>query len=135
MKHQVQFAVYLTFAGNCRDAFNFYHQCFGGNLIFQDLSFDWTPEPKPVLEACLSTNFFTLYGSDLVHQEGRQTGNQLAICLNFKSLMARNDLVNKLEFADEIRSSLDLGFPIIELVDPFQVRWLLACRNEKAFNL
>lgn len=74
-----QFSPYLTFPGNAREAFQHYHQVFGGQLDlmayedFPDLSgFPFAPAPESVAHAQLHGGLVTLAGGDAVSLPGEE---------------------------------------------------------------
>jgi len=62
----ISLSPYLNFAGNTREAMEFYHDVFGGRLdivTFADFKLDDMP-PDGVMHAALITDQFTLFASD-----------------------------------------------------------------------
>jgi PhnB protein len=60
------FHPYLFFGGNCREAFNRYHEIFGGDLVLltmQDMS---TDEPVPAEQADLIMHAALTFGDQLL---------------------------------------------------------------------
>jgi PhnB protein len=82
---------YLTFNGNCREAMNFYKNCFGGELTLQ------TVEDTPMKDQCpngmqhqimhsmLMNKSIVLMGSDMMGRDGFVRGNTIALSLNCSS--------------------------------------------------
>lgn len=117
-------AIFVTFSGNCKEALTFYQTCFGGTLQFQTLEKELPGYSEvPVVNGSLVANNMIIHGSDLVHTEGRILGNYMAIFMQFTSIKARKDLIEKLgssipKFTDDEK--------LIEIVDAFQLRWVLS---------
>lgn len=63
---------YLQFNGNCREAMQFYHQCFGGTLQLHTLGDSPLSSQMPrsmqklIVQASLINQQFQIMGSDLV---------------------------------------------------------------------
>lgn len=118
--------VFITFSGNCKQALTFYQACFGGTLHF-DL-FDQGVhgyEQIPVVNGSLISDRIVIYGSDLVHDEGRKIGNYVAIFLSCKSKADRQRLLEQL-LSDTAKKVDAETSAWIEIVDAFEVRWILS---------
>ncbi|QQT25196.1 glyoxalase [Sphingobacterium spiritivorum] len=123
-----QSGVFISFAGNCKEALTYYQSCFGGQLKFQMMEQHLEGfEKVPVISGSLISDSVSIYGSDLIPDEGRQTGNYLAVFLLCNNAQSRTLLLEKLMPAftsswtkDEETKSL------IEVTDRYDVRWLLA---------
>src|SRR5690606_17096135 len=116
-------AVFITFAGNCKMALTFYQSCFGGvlNCDTFDKSLPGFGE-LPVVTGSLVSDRISIYGSDLVHEEGRKLGNHMAVYLRCESANERKAFVEKLTMNATI---VDLDAVLIEITDAFDVRWVL----------
>ena|SRR5690554_5346083 len=120
-------AVYLTFSGDCKKALAFYHACFGGTwqlqLLEQRLPGYTT---LPVVSGSLVSDRIIIHASDLVHDEGRKVGNNMAIFLSCKDAEDRKTWVKKLTANHQhLLRAWDVGQPLLEITDAFQVRWVL----------
>lgn len=114
-------AVFITFSGNCKKALTFYQTCFGGELQFEVLEQQVNGFIEmPVVSGSLVSERIIVYGSDLVHDEGRQPGNYISIFLQCKNIYDRKELIKKLNgnsgHFEEQR--------LIEIIDSFEVRWM-----------
>lgn len=119
--------VFITFAGNCREALTFYQSCFGGTLHFEmfDKRIDETLE-TPVVSASLISERIIICGSDLVHDEGRKIGNYVAVFLPCRNVADRSVLAQKLAVPYRVPITGDKQQPkLIEVTDGFDVRWIL----------
>lgn len=123
----VMTAIFITFSGNCRKALTFYQTCFGGTLQFE--TFEGVLEgytEMPVVSGSLVSNGITIYGSDLVYNEGRIVGNYLSIFLHCKNMEDRRVLIEKLSGnKSNLVAKYDVGQKLVEVTDAFDVRWLL----------
>lgn len=122
-------AVFLTFSGNCKEALNFYQTCFGGELQLEtfDKEINGYSE-KPVVSGLLVSDSITIYGSDLVPDEGRKLGNYISIFIQCKNTAHRTVLLEKMQ-SDKNAYSADrmMEQPLIEITDAYGVRWMLGC--------
>ena len=121
-------AVLLNFSGNCKKALKFYQNCFGGTLRFEAFGQELQGFTEmPVVSGSLVSDRIVIYGSDLVHDEGRKLGNYMAIFLPCKNRQERRTFLEKLEFEKR-----ELFVPdkddqkLIEVTDAFDVRWVLS---------
>ncbi len=120
-------AIFITFSGNCRKALTFYQTLFGGVLHFETFGTELEGFPElPVVSGSLLSNKLAIYGSDLVHSEGRKLGNYIAIFLPCQDVEDRKSLVEKLNFNGRAPYlSIDEHQKLVEVVDAFDVRWVL----------
>ncbi len=120
------FAVFLSFNGNCAQAFTYYQQCFGGELSIQTLG-----EELPCCEnlknavvcATLRNKYFKLLGTDLT-EDGRVTaGNNISILVECDSVSERAVLVGRL--TGRYFCSYNSENRFIQLMDRYSVNWIL----------
>src|SRR3546814_11527459 len=91
-------AVFVTFPGNCKQALTFYQTCFGGLLQFETFDKELPGCTElPVVSGSLVSERIIIYGSDLVHNEGRKIGNYISLYLQCENIYARRELITKLE--------------------------------------
>lgn len=121
-------AIFITFPGNCRKALTYYQTCFGGTLQFETFAMELDGYTEmPVVNGSLVSDSLVIYGSDLVHDEGRTLGNYLSIFLHCKNTDDRRALIKKLRFyKHHFFSNHDDEQKLVELTDAFDVRWVLA---------
>lgn len=120
-------AVFITFSGNCREALTYYQTCFGGSLQFQTFETEWHRHAeKPVVIGSLFSDKIIIHGSDLVHNEGRILGNYMAVFLHCRTVNERQVLIEKLEIKKEHAAIDYKGHKLVEIIDIFEVRWILA---------
>lgn len=120
--------IFITFSGNCKEALDFYRECFGGILHLK--TFDeafYRNSKRPVIIGSLISDRVIIHGSDLVHDSGRKIGNHLSIFLPCKDEEDRQDLVDKLGSPEKKRLHPDYKEQkLIEVTDPFAVSWVLS---------
>ncbi|MNK32326.1 hypothetical protein D3C87_507840 [compost metagenome] len=130
---RLQSGIFITFSGNCRAALTFYQSCFGGTLHF-----DMFDEPlqgcaeMPVVSATLISGRIAIYGSDLVHNEGRRVGNYVAVFLPCRDISERGELIERLTSQQKRRTDFDMQQKFIEVTDLFNVRWVLGIASLSA---
>lgn len=123
-------AVFISFSGNCKKALTFYQSCFGGTLQFHPLKEEELFHNEIVVCGSLLADSITIYGSDLVHNEGRKTGNFIAIYVGCKNSNDRMQLIEKLLVAEikQLKKNYD-DQNLIELTDSFDVRWVFGIQE------
>ena len=129
---------YLSFDGQCEDAFKLYEKCLGGKITFMQTygdspMADQTPTEwrKRVMHATLSVGDQLLQGSDSPPgQYQKQQGFSIAIALSdateaeriFKALSEDGKVQMPLE---ETFWALRFGY----LIDRFGVPWMINCEK------
>ncbi|WP_165501847.1 VOC family protein [Pedobacter frigiditerrae] len=125
-KGEFKSAIFLTFSGNCKEALSFYQTCFGGTLQFETFEKELPGyKETPVVSGSLIADDIIIHGSDLVHNEGRIIGNYMAIFISCANADARKALIEKLELSKHDSSTRNDDDQLIELIDAFEVRWVL----------
>ena len=127
-ENKITSAIFITFPGNCIKALKFYQSCFGGTLRFETFEKELLQgyTETPVISGSLVSDTIIIHGSDLVHEEGRKTGNHLSIFLHCKNRYDRKMLIEKLETSKkELFNKHEDDQKLIEITDAFDVRWLL----------
>ena len=123
---RLQSGIFIAFSGNCRAALTFYQACFGGTLHF-----DMFDQPlqgyaeTPVVSATLVSERIVIYGSDLVHNEGRKLGNYLAVFMPCQDTVERAELITRLTSRKNKKEDRNTMDKFIEVTDLFNVRWVL----------
>ncbi|MEX2380638.1 MAG: VOC family protein [Vicingaceae bacterium] len=133
MKNAIQ--PYLHFDENCKEAMEFYHQLFGGELdvmqIGESPAKDQFPEELhvQVMHAHLSNESFHIMASDMCGQGALKQGNSVQLNLNCSSEKEINHLYNELAKGGKILSELKAEFwgaLFAMVIDRFGVRWMLS---------
>jgi len=118
--------VFITFSGNCRKALRFYQSCFGGSLHFDRLDKKINGFSElPIVSASLTSPSVVIYGSDLVHDDGRKIGNYLSVFLPCTNVIDRGRLVTKLAAGRQAVLGNNETDQLVEVTDIFDVRWIL----------
>lgn len=127
-----QINAYLSFAGNCREAMNFYKECFGGELELK--TFEEAPgglmedvSKQQIMHARLTSGGLLLMGSDGL-QGTPANGNVVNLNVNCSS----EEQINL--FFTNLSEGGNVTMPIADqfwgarfgmLVDKFGIAWML----------
>jgi PhnB protein len=123
---------YLNFDGNCREAMEFYKDCFGGEIEMQTV--EGSPMEKylsgskdQVLHATLSNGSLVLMGSD-IKGPGYAKGGAVILSLTSSSEEELNRFFTKLsrdgQVIDQIRPMF-WGALCGALLDKYGMRWMM----------
>lgn len=126
LNKKIKSAFFITFSGDCKKALTLYQNCFGGVVHFNtfDEPIDGIEE-LPVVSGSLVCEKVTIYGSDLVHNEGRRVGNFISIYIHCNDCNERFIYLKKLNNTLQDCSPLKyVDQKLIEITDPFDVRWV-----------
>jgi PhnB protein len=124
---------YLTFNGNCREAMEFYKECFGGELILQTVKGSpmeghWPKEVQnTILHGSLTKDRLTLLASDRIEPQGLLKGNNISLSLNCSNQVEIESFFNKLSSGGKIKYPLHDFYDgkIGGIEDKFGINWLL----------
>ncbi len=104
----------------------FYQSCFGGSLDFDRLDKKINGYSElPIVSASLISPSVIIYGSDLVHDDGRKIGNYLSIFLPCTNVADRGRLAIKLTAGRQAILGNNETDQLVEVTDIFDVRWIL----------
>src|ERR1019366_9808392 len=129
-----RFTPYLFFDGKCRDAMNFYKECFGGDLHMQAVGETPAVEQMPaetrqkIMHAALTGGDFLLMASDWMSRSGLSRGNNISLSLHCTSDEEIRTLFAKLSAGGKVVSPLAdqfWGATFGTLVDQFGIDWML----------
>ena len=127
---------YLNFAGNAREAMNFYKDCLGGTLEIMEVGGSPIEDHMPntpktdVVHSSLTSGEFILMGSDMIGKDDLIVGNNTSIMVDCSSLDEINSLYSKLSAGgnpDHPVSPAFWGGHFGHLVDKFGIHWALNC--------
>lgn len=137
---------YLTFNGNCEDAFNFYKSIFGGEFTIID-KFKNMPEnpefpiPESEKEKIMHVSLpiskeTSLMGSDSSEAFGKASveGNNFSISINTDSVEEVTRIYNKLSEGGIVKMPLDKTFwgaYFGMFIDKFGIHWMVNCELEE----
>lgn len=141
---------YLTFNGNCEDAFHFYRSVFGGDFThisrFKDMPKDSNSplpeaEKENILHIALPINpKCTIMGCDSSETFGRATvqGNNFSISVNTDSIDEINRIYYELSEDGKIKMPLEKTFwgaYFGMFTDKFGIHWMVNCETEESDEL
>lgn len=136
---------YLTFNGNCEEAFNFYKTVFKSDAAFINRFSEMPPNPEfPILEEdknrimhiSLPINeHFTLMGSDTL-QSGEQAtrGSNFSISIQVNKVEEAERIFNELSSNGIVKMPLNQTFwdaYFGMFIDKFGIQWMVNCPIEK----
>lgn len=138
---------YLTFNGNCEEAFNFYKSVFGGEFPyvgrFKDMPADPNHPPMPASEAekimhiSLPISKETiLMGSDSSEAYGKATvmGNNFSLSVNTDSEGEAKKIFDALSSGGKVTMPLEKTFwgaLFGMLTDKFGIQWMVSFDEKK----
>lgn len=137
--------IYLTFNGNCEEAFNFYKSVLGGEFSFvgrfKDMPADPNHPPVPdsekdkIMHISLPVSKETvLMGCDSSEAFGRATiGTNFTISVNTPSEEEARKIFNGLAAGGKVTMPLDKTFwaPLFGmLTDKFGIQWMVSLEHK-----
>lgn len=135
-----EIAPYLTFNGNCEEAFNFYKSVFGGEFGFVGRFSDMPPSPdhpsvpdsekNKIMHISLAIGHSVLMGSDSSDAFGKATtmGNNFSLSINANSRDEADRLFNALSNGGKVTMPMNKTFwgaYFGMLVDKFGIQWMM----------
>lgn len=133
---------YLTFNGNCEEAFLFYKSVFGKEFLYLGRYKDIPPadrqtfpleDDEKIMHVSLPISKETiLMGCDSpeVHGQGAIFGNNISLSINTDNKEEADRLFNGLSVGGEIKMSMSQTFwgsYFGMLTDRFGINWLISC--------
>ncbi|MCE3294879.1 MAG: glyoxalase [Crocinitomicaceae bacterium] len=131
---------YLTFNGNCEDAFNFYKSVFGGDFEYIGRFKDMPPSSEHPISAEAGNLIMhvslpigggtSLFGSDSSEEFGQATkiGNNFSISINATSEDEAKQLFEKLSKGGKITMPLEKTFwgALFGMItDKYDINWMV----------
>jgi len=133
--------VYLTFNGNCEEAFNFYRSVFGGEFAFMGRFKDMPPQPgQPAMPAEMGERVMhvsfpisketMIFGSDTGGEWAKdfKQGNNFSISINAGSKEEADKLFNGLSAGGKITMPMNKTFwgaYFGMFTDKFGISWMV----------
>ena len=123
---------YLSFAGNAREALEFYRSVFGGELLvttFAEFGMDaHGAEPEQIMHGQLNaTKGFVLMASDTPPWMGEPSGNSITVCLTGTDVDDLRGYFEKLTEGADVTMPLEKqvwGDYYGQLTDRFGTPWM-----------
>ena len=140
----MQLITYVTFAGNCEEAINFYKEALGAEVVMINRMGEGPMEvPEHVkgkiMHARLKIGENVLYMSDTFDPSSVVQGNNVSLSLQPESLDQTEYLFNKLSAGGTVKMPLQdtfWGARFGMFIDKFGIHWMLNCelKKEPALN-
>jgi PhnB protein len=125
---------YLTFSGECREAMNFYADCFNGEVKLQTFKEAGTNFPEPysqhIMHAELHAGDLVLFASDAQPDFVASVGNTISMTVNMDDEAEQDSIFNKLSVGGVVTQPLQTTFwgaRFAMLNDRYGVQWMLNC--------
>jgi PhnB protein len=134
---------YLTFAGNCEEALNFYKDVLGGEIVHLSYMGDGQMEvPEAVkgkvMHSRLRIGDYFLYMSDNFDPSAIIKGNNVSLTLELDKVEELEKLFNELSVNGKVVMSPQdtfWGARFGMFVDKFGINWMLNCELKKEPSL
>jgi PhnB protein len=140
----MQLITYVSFAGNCEEAINFYKEALGAQIIQISHMGDGQMEvpenlKDKVMHARLQVGENVLYMSDTFDPASVVQGNNISLSLQPETIAETEDLFNKLSAGGAVKMPLQdtfWGARFGMFTDKFGIHWMLNCelKKEAALN-
>jgi PhnB protein len=135
----VKINAYLSFDGNCKEAFQFYAQCLGGKVVAM-FSYGGTPAAEHVpaelgdkiMHARLAVGDQAIMGSDAVPQYPYEGVKGCTISLNVDTAAEAEKLFQSLSAGGQVMMPMQQTFWAERygmFVDRFGVPWMVNCQG------
>jgi PhnB protein len=121
---------YINFAGNAREAMEFYEQVFGGTLTLNTYGdFGSDEQSNAIMHGALETpNDLLIMGADNPPGQPHQPGNNFSVCLNGEDTAELHNYWDKLAEGGTIMVPLEKqmwGDEFGMLADKFGIPWMV----------
>lgn len=126
---------YLVFANNCREAMNYYHEAFGGDLQVMTMGDSPMKDHMPpgaenlVMHAFLQAPGFALMASDGMQEPAPVNGDSVQLALGVESTPEAERLFEKLSAGGKVTMPLQETFwahRYGQLTDKFGINWMVS---------
>jgi len=130
---------YLNFAGNCREAINFYKAALHGEIVsiqtFAEANYQMdTEHADNIIHAEVKAEDIHFYASDGMPGFVANGGNMVSLSINLDDLAEEERIFNALSAGGTVTLALNdtfWGARFGMLVDKFGVPWMLNCEPKK----
>jgi len=140
----MQLITYVTYAGNCEEAINFYKEALGAEVIQMSRMGDSPMKIAEILKdkimhARLKIGENVLYMSDTFDPSSVKQGNNVSLSIQIDDTAELEKLFNKLSEGGTVKMPLEdtfWGARFGMFVDKFGIHWMLNCelKKEPALN-
>lgn len=139
----MQLITYLTFAGNCEEALNFYKEAIGAEILLVNRMGDSPMEiaenlKNKIMHARLRIGENELYMSDTFDPASLQQGNNVSLSIQIDDSTQLEKLFNNLSEGGTVKMPLQdtfWGARFGMFVDKFGIHWMMNCELKKEPSL
>ena len=132
----MQLITYLSFAGNCEEALNFYKEALSGEILQLSHMGDGQMEvpenlKDKVMHARLQVGESVLYMSDTFEPASVKQGNNVSLSLEIEDTTKLETLFNKLSAGGTVKMPLEdtfWGARFGMFTDKFGIHWMMNCQ-------
>jgi PhnB protein len=137
--HMVRLNPYLRFAGNCREAMQFYKECLGGELKIMTMGESPMASQVPkemidrVMHAVLTKDSIVLMASDMMGPEKAMKGNTVTLAIMGTEMEEIKTYFTKLSQGGTLKHQLEKTFFGVygDFTDKFGIDWMFQADNTK----
>lgn len=120
---------YLMFPGTCKDALEFYKECFGGEILamqtFAESPLDVADEQKDMIfNSVFKADYAVFMASDILPDNPITPGNNFSLFMNFTEESELQDAFEKISAEGQVIMPLQGNFGMV--MDKFNVQWMLS---------
>jgi PhnB protein len=137
----VQIVAYLSFNGNCREAFEFYAKALGGEILMM-MTARGTPAAEfvapehqdSIMHARLQVGDALLMGSDAMGPSGYQTPQGITVSLQLSDPAEAERIFAALGEGGEVWMPMEETFWALRfggLTDRFGIPWMVNCEAQR----
>ena len=135
----MQLITYVSFAGNCEEALNFYKEVLDGEILQISHMGDGQMEvpetlKDKVMHARLQIGENVLYMSDTFDPSAIKQGNNISLSLQIEDTAKLEKLFKKLSEGGTVKMPLEdtfWGARFGMFVDKFGIHWMMNCQLKK----
>ena len=135
----MQLITYVSFAGNCEEALNFYKEVLDGEILQISYMGDGQMEvpetlKDKVMHARLRIGENVLYMSDTFDPSAIKQGNNISLSLQIEDTAKLEKLFKKLSEGGTVKMPLEdtfWGARFGMFVDKFGIHWMMNCQLKK----
>jgi PhnB protein len=139
----MQLITYVTFAGNCEEALNFYKDVLNAEVLqisyMGDGQYEVPEHAKgKVMHARLKIGENVLYMSDTFDPASVKQGNNVSLSLEIEDTAKLDTLFTKLSAGGSVKMPLEdtfWGARFGMFIDKFGIHWMMNCQLKKEPSL
>jgi PhnB protein len=133
------FNPYLTFSGDCRDALNYYKQCFNGEIVSMQTFGEAPgtsegPQGKMIMHAVFRAGSIFFMASDAAPGQPLHGGNNITLNVDFENADLQEKVFKKLADGGVVNMPLQdtfWGARFGMVTDKFGINWMTNCELKK----